>query len=66
MSDKAPEAVVSLEYIGPHGQDWFSPEGEHFKLVAGQRYPVPVSLADYFCKANASHWKRPDGAAAKE
>lgn len=71
MSDKAPEARITLEYIGPANQDWFDREEQHMvPLVAGQRYQIPESLAAFWLEQSPGHWKRPDAkkssAAAKE
>lgn len=65
MSDKA---SVLLEYIGPPNQDWFDGT-DYVTLVAGRRYPVDASLADYMVEHDSRHWKRPEppkAAARKE
>jgi hypothetical protein len=64
------EKKVTLEYIGPPHQDWY--DGERIiTLVAGRRYQVDATLAEYMVERNPRHWKRPEPptretAAAKE
>jgi hypothetical protein len=50
---------VTLEYIGPPNQEWYD-EGKQVKLVAGRRYQVEATLAEYMAEHNPRHWKRPD------
>ena len=50
---------VTLEYIGPPKQEWF--DGEQMReLVAGRRYQVDATLAQYMVEHDTRHWKRPD------
>lgn len=49
---------VTLEYIGPSKQEWFDGERQ-VELVAGRRYQVAATLADYMVEHDTGHWKRP-------
>lgn len=58
MAEKAVEKVT-IEYIGPPNQEWFDGE-RNVALIAGRRYSVESSLAQYMVEHDTGHWKRPD------
>lgn len=49
----APEARVSLEYVGPPEQS--SPD--HGPLVAGRRYQMAADLAAYLSATHPDYWQ---------
>lgn len=49
---------VTLVWVGPEGQVWPYADDTH-ALVAGQRYQVDASLAEYLVTAHPDHWQRP-------
>ena len=49
---------VALVWTGPDGHVW-PYHDETLTLVAGQRYQVEESLANYLAKTHPDHWQRP-------